>query len=68
VSAIISYRITRRPLSYFSVALGVIALAALVLLFSYFDMGIGRGGMERMIVFPSLVWALGFGGFMMGSK
>ena len=32
VSAIISYRVTRRPLSYFSVVLGVIALAAIVLL------------------------------------
>jgi len=67
VSAIISYRITRRPLSYFSVVLGVIALAALVLYFSHYDLGIGRGGMERMIAYPSLVWALGFGGFMMDS-
>lgn len=66
VSAIISYRITRRPLSYFSVVLGVIALAALVLYFSHYDLGIGRGGMERMIAYPSLVWVLGFGGFMMG--
>jgi len=73
-SAIISYRVTRRPLSYFSVVLGVIALAALVLLFFFplyfphYDLGIGIGGMERMIAFPSLVWALGFGGFMMGSR
>ena len=67
VSAIISYRITRRPLSYFSVVLGVIALAALVLYFSHYDLGIGRGGMERMIAYPSLVWALGFAGFMMDS-
>ncbi|HXY88935.1 MAG TPA: DUF998 domain-containing protein [Candidatus Acidoferrales bacterium] len=70
VSAIISYRVTRRPLSYFSVVLGVIALAAIVLLLysPHYDLGIGRGGMERMIAFPSLVWALGFGGFMMGSR
>ena len=67
VSAIISYRITRRPLSYFSVVLGVIALAALALYFSHYDLGIGRGGMERMIAYPSLVWVLGFGGFMIGS-
>ena len=72
-SAIISYRVTRRPLSYFSVVLGVIALAALVsLLFLHSslinDLGIDRGGMERMIAFPILVWALGFGGFMMGSR
>jgi hypothetical protein len=34
----------------------------------HYDLGIGRGGIERMIVFPVLMWALGFGGFMMGSK
>jgi hypothetical membrane protein len=80
-SAIISYRIMRRPLSYFSVVLGVIALVALVLLvpielrashgilyLPLYDLVIGRGGMERMIAFPILVWGLGFGGFMMGSR
>lgn len=48
--------------------LGVIALAAFVLLFLQYDLGVGRGGMERMLVFPGLVWALGFGGFIMGPK
>jgi hypothetical protein len=50
--------------------LGVIALAALVLLFylPHYDLGLGPGGMERMIAFPILVWALGFGGFMMRSR
>jgi hypothetical protein len=47
--------------------LGVIALASLILSFSHYDLGIGRGGMERMIAYPSLVWALGFGGFMIDS-
>jgi hypothetical membrane protein len=68
VSAIISYRVLRPPLSYFSVGLGIIALAALVLLLTQNDLGIGKGGMERMIAYPIFLWALGFGGALIGAK
>jgi hypothetical protein len=44
VSAIISYRALRPPLSYFSVGLGIIALVALVLGVMYHDLGIGPAG------------------------
>jgi hypothetical membrane protein len=75
LSAILSYRVTHRPLSIFFVVLGVIALAALILYLTHYDilylthydLSIGRGGMERMIVYSSLVWALGFGGSLIGS-
>jgi hypothetical membrane protein len=68
VSAIISYRVLRPPLSYFSVGLGIIALVALVLLLTQHDLGIGKGGMERMIAYPIFLWALGFGGSLIGAK
>jgi hypothetical membrane protein len=68
VTVILSYRVTHRPLSYFSVVLGVIALVALVLSLTHYNLDIGRGGMERMIAYSLLVWTLGFGGYMMGSK
>ena len=68
VSAIISYRVLRPPLSHFSVGLGIIALVALVLLLTHHDLGIGPGGMERMIAYPIFVWALGFGGSLIGAK
>ena len=68
VSAIISYRVLRPPLSYFSVGLGIIALVALVLLLTQHDLGIGKGGMERMIAYPIFLWALGFGGSLIGVK
>jgi hypothetical membrane protein len=67
-SAIISYRATCIPLSYFSVVLGVFALVASALFTLHYDLGIGIGGMERMIQYPLILWALGFGGFMMGSR
>jgi hypothetical membrane protein len=68
VSAIISYRVLRPPLSHFSVGLGIIALVAIVLLVTHHDLGIGKGGMERMIAYPILLWALGFGGALIGAK
>jgi hypothetical membrane protein len=62
VSATISYRVLRPPLSYVSVGLGIIALVTLVLMLTLHDLGTGPGGMERMIAYPIFLWALGFGG------
>lgn len=68
VSAIISYRVLRPPLSYASVGLGIIALVALVLTLTHNYLGVGKGGMERMIVYPLFLWVLGFGGALIGAK
>ncbi len=66
LAAIASYRMLRRPLSYFSVVLGVVGLASLVLYAAGVYLGIGQGGMERMVAYPELIWLLGFGAFLMG--
>jgi hypothetical membrane protein len=68
VSVIISYRVVRPPLSHFSVGLGIISLVALVLLLTHHDLGIGKGGMERMVAYPIFLWGLGFGGALIGAK
>jgi hypothetical membrane protein len=68
VSMIISYRVLRPPLSHVSVGLGIIALVAFVLLVTGHFLGIGKGGMERMIAYPIFLWALGFGGALIGAK
>jgi hypothetical protein len=65
----------KNPLSLISVALGAITLGALALVSSgmvpsgsltsditydsVFYMGLGPGGMERMIVYPALMWLAG---------
>lgn len=64
LAAVSSYRMQRRPLSYFSVILGVFSLAALVLYAGGVYLGLGQGGMERMIVYPVLVWILAFGTYL----
>ncbi len=66
LSAILLARIQKRPMSYFSVALGVLSLAALVLFIPGEYLGLGPGGMERMVVYPALLWAVGFGSYLMG--
>ncbi len=66
LSAILAFRILRPPLSYVSVLLGVGSLAALGLYVSKNFLGLGNGGMERMIVYPVLTWGIGFGGYLLG--
>ena len=68
LSAVVSYRLVRSPLSFFSVLLGVMSLVALVLFGSGNHLGLGRGGMERMIAYPLLLWAVGLGGHLIGSS
>jgi len=65
LSAVTTARFQKRPLSYFSVILGLVTLAALVLDIGGEYFGLGAGGMERMVLYPVLVWSLGFGGHLM---
>ena len=73
---IAAYRLLRRPLNYLSVVMGLLSLSALVLLFAEYSfgfgqqyfLGLGPGGMERMIVYPVLLWEIGFGGHLIGSS
>jgi len=73
---IASYRLVGKPLSYLSVMMGALSLSAMVLLSAQYSfslgeqyfLGLGPGGMERMIVYPLLVWAAGLGGYLMASS
>lgn len=64
LSAITSYKFQKAPLSYFAVILGIISLSALILFGLKIDLGLGVGGVERMIVYPILLWAIGFSGYL----
>ena len=68
LAAIASSRIVKPPFSYFSVLLGISGLAALVLYGFDIYLGLGPGGMERMIAYPELLWATGFGSYLMCSQ
>ena len=80
LSAITSSKILPKPLSQISIVLGAMTLAALTLFSagiitsgsltsteafdSGFYLGLGPGGMERMIVYPALMWLAGFSGHL----
>jgi len=66
LSAIVTFWLQKPPLSYLSVLLGAVTLAALFLYVGGEYLGLGAGGMERMVVYPVLLWAIGFGGHLMG--
>ena len=68
-AAIMSYKFQKKPFAYVSVVLGVLILAAAVIFLSPVnDLGLGRGGMQRMIQYPILLWLLGFGANLAGDS
>lgn len=67
LSAIASFRVQKVPSKYLSVLLGVMTLVALALYVSNTFLGLGQWGMERMIVYPALIWAVGFSASLMAS-
>jgi hypothetical membrane protein len=66
ITTTLAYKLTKPPLSYLSVILGALTILALVLFGSGTYLGLGKGGMERMIAYPALLWATGFGGYLIG--
>jgi hypothetical membrane protein len=68
LSAIVTAGFQKKPMFYFSIILGVLTLFALVLYIGDVYLGLGPGGMERMVVYPALVWSIGFGGHMMATE
>ncbi len=64
LSAIFSYKVSKPPFSIISIVLGLISLVAMILFMGNIYLGLGVGGMERMIVYPILIWMIGFGGFL----
>ncbi len=72
VAAILSYGSLTGPLRYIAAALGTIALvnlgAYLVLQEAWFVAGLGLGGLERWIAYPIVLWLMGLGGYLMGTR
>jgi hypothetical membrane protein len=74
VAALLSYKFVKSPFSYVSVTLGAVSLLMLVLsllgqrVSSSFALGLGMGGMERLVVYPLWLWTLGFGAYLIGES
>ncbi len=63
-----SYSYVKGPFRVFSPIIGLIILASIFLYIDKHFLGLGVGGMERMIVYPTLLWALTFSGYLMNSN
>ncbi|VVB59270.1 Uncharacterised protein [uncultured archaeon] len=64
LSAIYSYKLMKLPFSLINVLLGLIALSASVFYLVKQYLGLGPGGIESMMVYPILIWIIGFGGYL----
>jgi len=65
LAAIYSWKSVRPPLSHLFVLLGLIGLLSLALLIVEVDLGLGQGGIERMVFYPAMFWVMTFGAYMM---
>ncbi len=77
ISAILSFKIQAKPLSYVSIFLGIFALVASIVFFPYLGLptgatdtylGMGKGSMERWIIYPIIAWVIGFGSALVGAQ
>jgi len=68
LAVIWSSKMVRSPLSYLFVLLGLIGLLALGLFGGDIYLGLGAGGMERMIFYPAMFWAIGFGAYLLAQE
>jgi hypothetical membrane protein len=72
LSAIVAFKFLKKPFAYFSVIIGVFALIVLISAFfagqSSLFLTFGRGGEERMLVYPIVLWMMAFAGYLMNTS
>jgi len=76
LAPIAACKLQKKPLNYLSIVMGLFSLSALILLSAQYTFGLGEqyflglgpGGIERMIVYPILLWETTFGGYLIGSS
>jgi hypothetical membrane protein len=70
LAALVTYKITKAPFRYISAFLGAFSLVAFVVFLATRDasaLGIGAGGLERMVAYPTTLGLIGFGGYLLGN-
>ncbi|HEV2389387.1 MAG TPA: DUF998 domain-containing protein, partial [Nitrososphaerales archaeon] len=64
LQALFVFKVAKPPFSYFSALAGLITLVAIVLYGTDTYLGLGQGGMERIIVYPVMIGGLAFAGYL----
>ncbi len=69
-SAVLCYRKQEAPLSYISAVLGVVSFATSIAFFPYLGLGandmstflgLGKGVLERIVIYPLILWMISYG-------
>jgi hypothetical membrane protein len=68
IAALFSSRLTRGPFRLIAVILGVIGLIAVLLTGPLGDTHLGKGGIERWIAYPTILWLVAFGGYILAER
>jgi hypothetical membrane protein len=67
-AAVNAFWVFSGPSRYISVVLGAISFLAMMLSVTEVFLGVGPGGMERMVLYPILIWMMGFGAILLSSE
>ena len=67
-SRVHAFKLLNTPFLAIAVILGLMSFAALALFAAKAYLGLGPGGMERMILYPILIWGAGLGGYLIASS
>jgi len=77
LAAVVSFKVQKLPLSAFSLFLGCFSLVAIIVFFPYLGLGLhdaslflglGKGALERLVIYSMLMWEISFGYFLMTLK
>lgn len=68
VSAIAAAGRLEKPYGYFSAAMGITGLSALIALETGMHCSLGPGGMERLIAYPLVLWIITYGSYILNQK
>jgi len=77
LSAVVSFKVQKLPVSAFSLFLGCFSLVAIIVFFPYLGLGLhdaslflglGKGALERLVIYSMLMWEISFGYFLMTLK
>ena len=63
-----TYKFVKSPLSYAPLILGGVIIIAVVLQGSGNYLGLGLGGIERLEIYPALLWGLVFDAYLIGES
>ena len=67
VAAIYAYRILKPRFNLVILVLGLTMLVALISIMTGNDLGLGGGGIERMVLYPLFIWVAAFGAYLIGN-